>query len=113
MTMKLIKLQTKKTFSKYFTFFAFLALFSRFAFAVEALTFEELFGMVAGILSKVGIGIGLLFIIKAGYTYMTSQGAPEKVKAAQEDLTAAVTGIIFILLSMVVLGFIMSSLIAL
>lgn len=71
---------------------------------------EELMGWITGFLYVLGIALGLFFIIKAGYTYMTSQGAPDKVKQAQEDLTAAITGIIFIVLSGVILRIIISSL---
>jgi hypothetical protein len=48
-------------------------------------------------------GIALILIILAGYRYMTSQGNPEAVKAANEQLTAAIVGLLFIIFSFVIL----------
>lgn len=54
------------------------------------------------ILSMSG-GIAVILIILSGYSMMTSQGNPEKVKAAQERLTAAIVGLLFIIFSFVIL----------
>ena len=48
-------------------------------------------------------GIALILIILAGYRYMVSQGNPEAVKAANEQLTAAIVGLLFIIFSFVIL----------
>lgn len=52
-------------------------------------------------------GIAMLaFFIRAGYTIMTSAGNKEKVGQAREQITSAVTGLIFIILSIAILEFI-------
>ncbi len=49
-------------------------------------------------------GIILLFtIILNGYKFMTSQGDPEKVKEAREAIIAAITGLLVIIFSIVIL----------
>jgi hypothetical protein len=48
-------------------------------------------------------GIVVLLIIASGYRLMTSQGDPEKVKGAREQLTAAIVGLLFIIFSLVIL----------
>lgn len=69
---------------------------------------ERWFVMVYNVLYPLAIGVGVLGIILAGYTYMTSTGRPDKVKEGTEKLTSAITGIIFIVLSLVILRVIMS-----
>lgn len=48
-------------------------------------------------------GIALILIIAAGYKLMMSQGNPEKVKGAGEQLTSAILGLLFIIFSFVIL----------
>jgi hypothetical protein len=60
---------------------------------------QRIFSLVLGI----GGGIALILIMISGYKYMTSQGNPEAVKAATEQLTAAIIGLLFIILSFVIL----------
>lgn len=48
-------------------------------------------------------GIALILIMLSGYKFMASQGNPEAVKAAQEQLTSAVVGLLFIIFSFVIL----------
>jgi hypothetical protein len=60
---------------------------------------QRIFSFVLGI----GGGIALILIILAGYKFITSQGNPEKVKAANEQLTSAIVGLLFIILSFVIL----------
>lgn len=55
------------------------------------------------ILLSVSGGIALLLIIRGGYKYMTSQGNPETTKAAQEEITSAIVGLLFLIFSMVIL----------
>jgi hypothetical protein len=75
---------------------------------------ESLGGLLGGIgklLYAAAIGIGLFFIIKSGYKYMLSEGDPRKVQEAQEELTSAVLGIFFILLSVFIMDIIIDSII--
>ena len=58
-----------------------------------------IFGVVLGLAG----GIALILIIIAGYKVMTSQGNPEAVKAANEQLTSAIVGLLFIIFSFVIL----------
>ncbi|MFC1756180.1 hypothetical protein ACFLZK_02190 [Patescibacteria group bacterium] len=51
----------------------------------------------------IGIFISVVMIIVAGYMYMTSTGQPDKVQAASQKLTSAISGAIFIILSLVIL----------
>jgi hypothetical protein len=57
----------------------------------------EFIGRVYALLYPIGILLGVLFIGKAGYTLMTSEGNPNKVKEGQDELTAAVLGTLFIM----------------
>lgn len=63
----------------------------------------EAVSKIYNIFFPVVILLGVVFVIVAGYIFMTSQGAPEKVKLGSESLTSAITGIIFVVLSMVIL----------
>lgn len=58
---------------------------------------------VAKILYYGGLFIGVAFIIYSGYKLMVSQGNPKNTQDAQEQLTAAIVGIVFILLSAAIL----------
>jgi hypothetical protein len=58
--------------------------------------------LFAILLSLAG-GIDLLINIRAGYKLMTSQGNPEAVKAAREELTSALIGLMFLIFSLVIL----------
>ena len=46
---------------------------------------------------------GIIIIIYAGYILMTSRGDKEKLAAARETLTSAIVGLLFIILSIVIL----------
>ncbi|MFC1722026.1 hypothetical protein ACFL0C_00070 [Patescibacteria group bacterium] len=63
-------------------------------------------------LFPLGVAFGLWGIIMAGYTYMTSEGRPDKVKDANDRLTQAVLGTLFIVLSLVILRLIIRSLLS-
>jgi hypothetical protein len=54
------------------------------------------------ILSIVG-GIAILLIIISGYRLMVSQGNPEGIKSAREQLTAAIIGLLFVIFALVFL----------
>lgn len=58
----------------------------------------------------IAIALSFGIIIASGYTYMTSQGNPEKVKETSERLAAAIGGILFILGAYVLLKLIENSL---
>lgn len=55
------------------------------------------------ILLSLSGGVALILIIISGYRLMTSSGNPEKVQAAQETLTSAIVGLLFVLFSLVIL----------
>lgn len=54
----------------------------------------------------IGGGIAFLLIIYAGFMIMTGAGNPERLKAGQELLTSALSGLILLVLSIFVLKFI-------
>jgi hypothetical protein len=58
--------------------------------------------IMAFILSIAG-GIAIILIIISGYRLMVSQGNPENIKNAKDQLTAAIIGLLFIIFSLVVL----------
>lgn len=72
---------------------------------------EKIIGPVAKMLYYGGLAIGVLFIILSGYKIMVSEGDPQRVKAAQEQLTSAILGIIFILLSVTIIRIIMNTIV--
>ena len=57
----------------------------------------------------VGIALAGFLIVKSGYSVMTSEGDPQKTMVAKEELTSAIIGAIFVLLSMVLLKIIINS----
>lgn len=60
---------------------------------------RRIFELVLGLAG----GIALILIIISGYRFMVSQGNPEALKAATEQLTSAIVGLLFIILSFVIL----------
>lgn len=54
----------------------------------------------------VGGGIAFLLIVYASFMIMTSSGNPERLKAGQELLTSAISGLILLILSIFILRFI-------
>lgn len=54
----------------------------------------------------IGGGIAFLLIIYAGFMIMTGAGNPERLKAGQELLTSALSGLILLVLSIFILRFI-------
>lgn len=56
-----------------------------------------------------GIGLAAFFIVKSGYVLMISQGNPKEVQDAQDQLTSAILGSIFIIMSSAILRFIFTS----
>ncbi len=71
---------------------------------------EEIAASAYKILLPIVVILGVVVIAAAGYMFMTSQGQPDKVKEAGERLTAAVVGIVFVVLSLVILRVIINTL---
>ena len=59
----------------------------------------KVFSIVLAIAGVAALGL----IIASGYRLMVSQGNPEQVKGAREQLTAAIIGLLFIIFSLVIL----------
>ena len=66
---------------------------------------------VFNIVFPLAILIGFIKVVLGGYALMTSQGDPQKVGEGKETLTAAITGMLFVLLSIGILRVIIDSLI--
>lgn len=64
---------------------------------------QSLIQTLFGLILSVSGGIALLLIIISGYKLLASQGNPEAIKGAREQLTAAIVGLLFIILSLVML----------
>ena len=64
---------------------------------------------------KIGLGfigvIALLFFIYAGFLWMTAQGKPDIIKKARDIMIWAVLGIVVILSSYSILGYVFDSII--
>ncbi len=60
---------------------------------------HDLFAVILGISG----GIAVVLIIISGYKLMVSQGNSEKLQGAREQFTAAIVGLLFIILSLVIL----------
>jgi len=58
--------------------------------------------LLSVVLSVVG-GIAIILIIISGYRLMISQGNPENLKNAKDQLTAAIVGLLFVIFSLVLL----------
>jgi hypothetical protein len=63
-------------------------------------------GWVLGWAVGVGGGIAFLLIVYASFMVMTSQGDPARLKAGQELLTSAISGLIMLIFSVFILKFI-------
>ena len=67
---------------------------------------EQIAGELIRLGLSIGGGIGLLMILGAGFIFSTSQGDPKRVGDAKDLMTAAVTGLLFIIFSVTILQFI-------
>ena len=67
--------------------------------------------ILRNLLIPTGIIIGIVLIVTCGYSIMTSQGDPMKLKEAKECITSAIMGLIFIVLSVSILNLIIDSII--
>lgn len=63
-------------------------------------------GFILGWAIGIGGGIAFLLIVYAGFMIMTSSGNPERLKAGQELLTSAISGLILLVLSVFILNLI-------
>jgi hypothetical protein len=63
-------------------------------------------GQILGWGVVVGGGISFLMLVFAGLQIVTSAGDPKRVKAAQELITSALSGLILIVISVILLNFI-------
>ena len=70
---------------------------------------DKILSPVTKILYYGGLFIGICFVIFSGYRLMVSQGNPRETQDAQEQLTAAILGILFILLSAAILRIIINN----
>jgi len=67
---------------------------------------NQFMGWILGWAVGVGGGIAFLLIIYASFMVMTSQGDPTRLKAGQELLTSAISGLIMLIFSIFILKFI-------
>ncbi len=67
--------------------------------------------IVYNITLPLAIIIGFILIVVGGYMFMTSQGDPKKTMEAKEQLTSAIMGMLFVLLSIGILRILIGSLI--
>lgn len=67
---------------------------------------EEFLGQLLGWAIGVGSGIAFLLIVYAGFMIMSSSGNPERLKAGQELLTSALSGLVLLVLSIFILNLI-------
>ena len=67
---------------------------------------NQFMGWILGWAVGVGGGIAFLLIVYASFMIMTSQGDPTRLKAGQELLTSAISGLIMLIFSVFILKFI-------
>lgn len=67
---------------------------------------NQFMGFILGWAIGVGGGIAFLLIVYASFMIMTSSGNPERLKAGQELLTSAISGLIMLIFSVFILRFI-------
>lgn len=64
---------------------------------------QTFIGSVFGLVLGLSGGIALLLIIYSGYQLIASQGNPEKLEAARQQLVSAIVGLLFIIFALVIL----------
>ncbi len=67
---------------------------------------EDFLGQLLGWAVGIGGGLAFILIVYAGFMIMTAAGNPERLKAGQELLTSAISGLILLIFSIFVLRFI-------
>ena len=73
------------------------------AFGALSTAPESFVKTIFSILLSLSGGIALLLIMRAGYQMMVSQGKPEQLNAARDQLVAAIVGLVFLIFSFVLL----------
>ncbi|EKE00202.1 MAG: hypothetical protein ACD_22C00077G0002 [uncultured bacterium] len=73
------------------------------------MTITQLIQLVYNIMLPVTVGMGIYFIVRAGYILKTSQGNPQITAQGKEDLTAAIVGMLFIAFSLTILKVIINA----
>ena len=63
----------------------------------------ELINALLGVVLSAAGGIAIFLIMISGYRMMISQGNPDQIKDAREQLTAAILGLLFVIFSLVIL----------
>jgi len=63
----------------------------------DIITIEGLLTTILNVLLVLAVPIIVFFLIFAGFTYVTAQGNPEKIKTATRSLTYAIIGGVLIL----------------
>lgn len=72
--------------------------------------YESFLQSMYRLMLPIAIGlIGIPIVAIAGYSIMTSQGDPMRVKSGKEELTAAIAGILFLLLALSILRIILKN----
>jgi hypothetical protein len=80
-------------------------------YAGPIIDFNTIVNLIYSVMLPIGIILGGFNIAKSGYALMTSEGNPQKVMEAKEDLTSAIIGAVFVVLSVVILRVIIKALI--
>lgn len=76
----------------------------------QILDFNGMLTSAYSVVFPLAVGYGIFSLIKAGYMIKLSEGNPQKFKEAQDELVAAITGLLFILLSVGLLKIIITAL---
>lgn len=71
----------------------------------------RVFELSNGIMIPISIIVGMFIIILSGYKILTSQGDPASLQTGKENLTSAIIGLIFVLISVSILRVIIQALI--
>src|SRR5579872_3600573 len=75
---------------------ALLLIFPNFVFAADNSNITNFTNQTMQTLVSLASIIGVLFLVKGGYDYITSQGNPEKLENAKKTIRNAILGIIII-----------------
>jgi 3-phosphoglycerate kinase len=76
--------------------------------AIGCLRVDSLGGFLGQILGwavSVGGGIALMLVVFSGFQIVTSGGDPKKVQAAKELMTSAVSGLLLVIFSLIIMNF--------
>jgi hypothetical protein len=65
--------------------------------AGDIISIEALLIAILNVILIIAVPIIIFFVIFAGFTYVTAQGNPEKIKTATRSLTYAIVGAVLIL----------------